>query len=69
MSFDFKIRCEVQRVWRRVAVASVDHPYMMYEGKFLYKQTLIRLLLRNQTVMVTNISFYPTPNLTKGMTS
>ena len=35
--FDLKIRCEVGRLWRRVAVASVDHPYMMYGCVFLYK--------------------------------
>ena len=27
MTFDLKIRCEVWRLWRRVAVGSVDHPY------------------------------------------
>ena len=30
VTFDLKIRCEVQCLWHRVAVGSVDHPYMMY---------------------------------------
>ena len=25
-----KVRCQVRRLWRHVAVASVDHPYIMY---------------------------------------
>ena len=33
VTFDLKIRC--------VAVASVDHPHMMYGCVFLYKGTLI----------------------------
>ena len=42
VTFDLKIRCEVRRLWRRVAVSRVavslvDHPYMMYGCVFLYK--------------------------------
>ena len=37
VTFDLKVRCEVRRLWRRVAVASVDYPYMMYGCVFLYK--------------------------------
>ena len=37
VTFDLKIRCEVWRLWCRVAVASVDHPFMMYGCVFLYK--------------------------------
>ena len=29
VAFDLKSRCEVRRLWRRVAVASVDHRYMI----------------------------------------
>ena len=36
-TFDLKIKCEVRRLWRRVAVASVDHPCIMYGCVFLYK--------------------------------
>ena len=35
VTFDLKIRCEVRRLWRRVAVASVDHPYIIYGCVFL----------------------------------
>ena len=37
VTFDLKIRCEVRRLWRRVAVASVDHRDMMWGCVFLYK--------------------------------
>ena len=37
VTFDLKIGCEVRRLWRRVAVGSVDHPYIMYGCVFLYK--------------------------------
>ena len=35
VTFDLKIRCEVRRLWRLVAVGSVDHPYMMHECVFI----------------------------------
>ena len=37
VTFDLKIRCEVQRSWHRVTVALVDHSYMMYGCEFLYR--------------------------------
>ena len=40
VTFDLKIRCKVWRLWCGVAVAMVDHPYMMYGCMFLYKQML-----------------------------
>ena len=30
VTFDLKVRRQVRRLWRRVAVASVEHPYMMF---------------------------------------
>ena len=38
VTFELKVRCQVRRLWRRVAVASVDHPYRMYGCVlFIYK--------------------------------
>ena len=37
VTFDLKISSKVRRLWRRVAVASVDHPYMTYGCVFLCK--------------------------------